>query len=86
MTEPQEAGLGSARAKRRKRQKQTLHVPIWYYVLLGVIAVGGIVGIVLSNIGAPPRPMDARDMVGPNDHALGSMNAPVTIIDWGSFT
>lgn len=72
--------------KRRKRARPPLHIPIWYYVLLGVIAVGGIVAIVISNIGAQPRPMDARDLVSPNDRPLGSMNAPVTVIEWGSFT
>lgn len=78
--------MGSTRVQRRRRRIRALHVPVWYYVLLGIVAVAGIVAIILSTRSSPPRPMDARDLVGPGDHPLGARAAPVTIIEWGSFT
>lgn len=69
--------MGHNRSRRRAR---VLRVPGWYYGLLVGIALVGTVLIVRG-----VRPGDFRE-VRPLDGVKGRADAPVTMIEWGSFT
>jgi len=65
---------------RSRRRARVLRVPGWYYGLLAGIALIGVVLIVRGT-----RPGDFRE-VRPLDGVKGRPDAPVTVIEWGSFT
>jgi hypothetical protein len=71
--------VNPSRSQRKKRLSRALHVPRWYYLVLGAIAVVGVGLIVLST------QVRTVGITTDGDYFMGSADAPVTIIDWGSF-
>ncbi|MGC8874185.1 MAG: hypothetical protein ACP5SI_07045 [Chloroflexia bacterium] len=72
--------MGRRVSFRPRRRARVLRVPGWYYGLLFGIALVGIVLILRGT-----RPGDFRE-VRSLDGVKGSPDAPVTMIEWGSFT
>jgi hypothetical protein len=68
---------------KRRRQPAVVRVPGWYYAALAVIALVGSMLIVYS-LRNPT--INAAGMTAEGDFPKGAANAPVTIIEWGSFT
>lgn len=67
----------------KHRQPMTVRVPGWYYAALAVIALVGSMLIVYS-LRNPT--ISAAGITAEGDFPKGATDAPVTIIEWGSFT
>jgi hypothetical protein len=77
--------MSPATVQQRKKHAHSLHVPVWYYAVLGGIVVLGILLILLAS----PSARSLGSKSGQNeqgDYYLGNSYAPVTIIEWGSPT
>ncbi len=71
--------------QQRKRHAHSLQVPIWYYPVLGGIAVLGILLILLASPTA--RSLGTKSSQNEQgDYYLGNPNASATIAEWGSPT
>ena len=68
-------------SRRKKRRAKALRVPIWYYALLGGIALIGIALLVISG----QYRAYAGGATDEGDYFKGRADAPITIIDWSNF-
>ena len=69
------------RTQPTNRAAQASHVPYWYWIAMGVVAL---VGIVLIGYSVTHR-VNVVGVTTEGDYFMGNPNAPVTIIDWGNF-
>jgi hypothetical protein len=58
-----------------------LKAPYWYWIVLGVVALAGVVLIVYSTT----HQVDVVGVTTEGDYFMGNPDAQVTIIDWGNF-
>ena len=73
--------MNPSRTKQKKRLAAIPHVPYWYYLALGAVALAGILGIAISTL----HPVSAQGITDAGDYYRGNPDAAVTIIDWGNF-
>lgn len=69
------------RTLRRRRLAPTFHAPYWYWIVLGAVALIGIVLIAYSTLVR----VNITGITAEGDYFKGNPDAPVTIIDWGNF-
>ena len=67
----------------KKSRVTVLRVPGWYYALLAVITLVGLTLIVYSMRNPT---IQVEGMTEEGDFPQGSVDAPVTMIEWGRFT
>ena len=78
-----EVRVSRSSSRHSREQPQPLRVPGWYYSLLAVIALVGAILIVVSM--RSPSVDTAGLTTAEGDYPKGRPDAPVTIMEWGSF-
>jgi len=73
----EEARLSPSRSRRSRKPSRVVRVPGWYYAVLVGIALAGAILIYRGT-----RPLQVYSW----EPIKGRPDAPVTIIEWGSFT
>ena len=69
------------RTQPENRAAQTWHVPYWYWIALGAVALIGVVLIFYSTTNR----VNVVGVTTEGDYFMGNPDAPVTIVDWGNF-
>jgi protein-disulfide isomerase/uncharacterized membrane protein len=65
----------------RKRSAQAVRTPSWFWVAIGAVALIGVSLIAYSTL----QQVNVVGVTAEGDYFMGNPDAPVTIIDWGSF-
>ena len=65
----------------KTRTAQAWRVPFWYWIVIGAVALAGIVLIFYSTLNR----VNLVGVTTEGDYFMGNPDAPVTIIDWGNF-